>query len=295
MKWPKITSETRVLIQGMTGKEGVRMAEWMMRGGTEVAAGINPKKAGQTVHGKPIFAAVKDALAYDPRIAMSSIVVPAPFVLDAAREAFDAGIRFVHILTERVPVHDVLQLRALALAHEGIVLGPSSVGMLQFPRFRIGYVGGERPFDVLREGSLALVSVSGGMTNEMLMSLAHSGMGIRIVMHLGGDRVNGFGMEEAISACDTMEDVRAFALFAEPGNPILREIAQGRFRPRKPAAMLLPGDALESMPRGLPFGHAGTIVGEDDPPLAEVRASIRGRGIPCSHSMSDFISACTHL
>jgi len=279
----------------MTGKEGLRMSEWMLEGGANVVAGINPKKAGETVHGKPIFATVKDALVHDPEISVTSIVVPAPFVFAAATEAMDAGIRFIHILTENVPVHDVITLKERAKASNGMVLGPSSVGMLRFPGFRIGYLGGRRPFEQLKQGDIALISSSGGMTNEILMAFARERIGVHIALHLGGDRVNGVNMEEAIAWCASLPDVRAFALFVEPGNPLLRSIAQGKLMPEKPAVVLLPGNALESMPRGLPFGHTGTIVGEGDAPLAQVRASIRERGIICTDSMTEYVNACKNV
>jgi len=279
----------------MTGKEGLRMSEWMLEGGANIVAGINPKKAGEIVHGKPIFATVQDACAFDPEISVTSIVVPAPFVFNAATEAMDAGIRFIHILTENVPVHDVVELKKRARESGAILLGPSSVGMLRFPGFRVGYLGGQRPFERLNEGAIALISASGGMTNEILMAFAREGIGLRIVLHLGGDRVNGVNMEESISWCSTLPDVRAFAVFVEPGNPFLRSLVKGEVHVEKPAAILLPGNALESMPRGLPFGHAGTIVGEDDVPLAQLRAAIRERGIMCTDSMSAYVNACKQL
>jgi len=271
------------------------MSEWMIQGVANVVAGINPKKAGETVHGKPIFATVKDAVVHDSDISVSCIVVPAAFVFSAAAEAIESGIRLIHILTEQVPVHDVMKLRELADHHGCMILGPSSVGVIHLPGFRIGYLGGQDPFHCVKEGDLALISGSGGMTNEILMAFARHDIGIRIALHLGGDQVNGTTMEEAIVWCSTMQDVRGFALFIEPGNPILRSIMKDEVHLEKPMAMLLPGDALEFMPRGLPFGHAGTIVGEDDPPLVDVRASIRERGIMCMDSMEEYLDACKRL
>lgn len=297
MNWPIFDSTTAVLIQGMTGKEGSRMASWMITSGTLVLAGVTPGKAGQIVLDRPIFSNVADARAAFPEISVSCIVVPAQHVLMAAREALEAGITFVYILSEHVPVHDVRMLRSEARAKGGIILGPSSVGMLQFPRFRLGYIGGEDPFQKIQEGHLALISASGGMANELLMAYAREGIGVRIAIAVGGDRCPGTTIEEAIGVCVGRDDVSAIGLFVEPGNPVLQEcITHGTdlFQGKR-VALFVPGDGMERMPRGIPYGHAGTMLGEEDVPLHDTRARIREQGIPCFSSMIEFLQVCKTL
>ena len=140
--WPRLDQKTSVIVQGMTGKEGSRMASWMIQDGMNVVAGVSPGKGGTEVEGRPIFHSVKEACASHAGIAATCIVVPAPFVLSAVREAIEARIPLIHIFSERVPVHDVMEMRAAALKVGLIILGPSSVGYLQFPHFRLGYLGG---------------------------------------------------------------------------------------------------------------------------------------------------------
>lgn len=300
MIWPIVSSDASIIIQGMTGKEGTRMAAWMIGSGTNVVAGVTPGKGGQVVLDKPIFDSVAEAKQKFPDVLATCVVVPAERVLSAAVESIAQGLKLIYILTEKVPVQDVMRLRDAARASGAIILGPSSVGMLQFPKFRLGYLGGERPFDYLREGGstssprsgVALLSASGGMANEILMSFAREEIGIKIALALGGDRVQGFTLAEAVAMCENMDGVGSLALFIEPGHPFLRRLASGDVKMKKPATVMLPGSALELLPRGLPYGHAGTILGEDDQPLAQIRSMIRARGIACAETMGEFLQLC---
>lgn len=281
----------KTIIQGMTGKEGQRMARWMIASGTEVVAGVTPGKGGQEVEGRPIFSSVAEAVAAFPDLQASSVAVPPFAVRSAVEDALNAGIPLVHVLTENVPVHDVILMRSLATQRGAMILGPSSVGMIEMPSFRLGYLGGESPFTTLVEGGLAILSTSGGMTNEIVMACGRRRIGVRAVMSLGGDRVAVTTLAEAIARMETREDVKAIAIFVEPGNPWLREAAA----PTKPTAVMLPGNALESLPRGLPYGHTGTILGEDEPRLVDVRSRIVAQGMKCTDRLSEFLDACESL
>lgn len=292
MNWPIFDPQTPVLVQGMTGKEGSRMAAWMKTAGTYVVAGVTPGGAGKMVEGCPIFNTVHEAREQFPPIVTSCVVVPGPHVLSAVTEAIEAGITFIHLITERVPLHDVLAMRRLAAERNAIILGPSSVGYLQFPTFRLGYLGGQDPFASLNEGGLAVLSCSGGMTNETLMALARQGTGIRLALAVGGDAVNGFSLIEAIEMCDAREDVSAIAIFAEPGNPLLRSLISGKVKPVKPLIICLPGDALETLPRGMPYGHTGTVLGEEDGSLQELRTKLTAMGYRCTARHDEFITWC---
>lgn len=292
MMWPLCDETTPVIIQGMTGKEGMRMADWMIRSGVNVVAGVTPGKGGQTILERPIYDRVADACAAHPGVLVSCAIVPAPHVASAVREAMSNSIGFVYLLSEGVPVHDVLALREEASQKGICLLGPSSVGMLQFPRFRIGYLGGERPFEQVCEGDLALLSASGGMANELLMALSRAQVGIRLAVSVGGDRIPGTTLEEAMRMSEAMESVKRMGLFVEAGNPLLQELAEGRVSFSKPTILFTTGDALEFLPRGIPYGHAGTIVGEGGLSLAEIREKIRARGIECVESVADFVFAC---
>ncbi len=237
MNWKIFDSDTPVLIQGITGKEGQRMARWLIQSGVKVVAGVTPGKGGQESEGCPVFNSVSEARQAFPDLLVSCIVVPPARVLGAVQEAVAAGIKFMNILTEQVPVHDVLAMRELATKNQATILGPSSVGYLQFPAFRLGYLGGDNPFKYLKEGNAAIVSTSGGMTNELLMSLAHHGIGAKLAFAIGGDRVTGISLEEAIAWSEDREEVKFLVIFIEPGRPLLRSLLAGMVTFRKPTVV----------------------------------------------------------
>lgn len=292
MNWRLFASDTPVMIQGMTGKEGQRMAQWLIQSGVNVVCGVTPGKGGQEVEGKPIFNSVADAKAAFPSVVASCVVVPRAFALSAVTEAIENNVPFINILTEQVPVHDVMAMKKVARERGSIILGPSSVGYLQFPKFRLGYLGGERPFSELVEGDIGVFSTSGGMTNELIMALARQGTGIRCAMAVGGDRVVGFTLEDALRFAEAEHSIKKIALFIEPGRAILRRLLDGSFVIHKPAVIFLAGEVLDRLPRGLPYGHAGTILGENDMSVLEIRKQLRAKGIPCAGNMFEFLELC---
>jgi succinyl-CoA synthetase alpha subunit len=295
MKWKLFDPGSPLIIQGMTGKEGSRMARWLINSGSNVVAGVTPGKGGQSVEDRPIFNSVSEAKAAFLAVEISSIAVPAPFVLSAVKDAIEAGIRFIHILTEQVPVHDVMRIKEIAQAKGATILGSSSVGYIQFPQFRMGYLGGESPFSTVQEGGVAIVSTSGGMTNELMMALTRNRIGVRLAFALGGDRVIGMTLEDAIHWSESCPEVASIAIFIEPGRPLLKALISGTFYFTKLAVVFLAGEALDDMPRCLPYGHTGTILGEDEMSVHEIRKILSERGIKCVGTMSEFIQAYTSL
>lgn len=280
------TPASSIIIQGMTGREGSRMARWMIASGANVVAGVTPGKGGQEAEGRPVFDSVNDA----PHADVSCIVVPSAHVLSAVKEALDADIRFIHVLTENVSLHDAVEMRRLAKEKRATLLGPASVGCLRFPDVRIGYVGGEEPFsDRIKEGDIAVISTSGGMTNELMAALSRAGLGIRLAIAVGGGQVVGTSLSEAIAFAEADDDVKRIAVFAEPGQPLLRELRRG-WKPSKPFILTLPGAALDLLPRGLPYGHTGTILGEDEPSVEQTREDIRKQGVACAATVTEFVS-----
>lgn len=293
--WKRFSLETEVLIQGMTGKEGMRMAKWLIGSGVRVVAGVTPGKGGQTVEDRPIFNSVAEAKAVFPHLEVTSIVVPPMRVLGAVEDALQAGLKYIQILTENIPVHDVLAMREKAHSMDATILGPSSVGYLQFPKFRVGYIGGEEPFRILQEGSLAVVSNSGGMTNELLMGLSRRGVGIRCAFAVGGDRIVGTSLRNALEHVEASPDVSSIAMFAEPGHPVLEALASGQYVVKKPLVILMPGDVLDTLPKGTPYGHTGTVLGEDDRSVPDMRAAISAKGYVCTGSLQEMFAACEKI
>ena len=285
-----------VLIQGMTGKEGRRMAAWMIASGTEVVAGVTPGKAGEQVENPQIFAPGAEGKRRFPKSDPRSMFLPPLRVLEAVQSAFEAGIKYIHILSEGVPVHDVLRIRILARQYQGVAVGPSSVGLM-FPteKWRVGYIGGQMPFDHIIPGSVGLISTSGGMTNEILKTFFRNGIGVHCAISVGGDRISALSVEEAIRMWEGVAAVQAMAVFVEPGNPLLDRLVSAQVRFQKPCVFLVPGDALADLPKDRPYGHAGTQLAENAPTLHDTRKAITDYGYPCFARMEDFIDTLKSL
>ena len=287
--WKLFSPDTQVLVQGLTGKEGLRMSSWLKKSGVHVVAGVTPGKAGQVVDGSPIFDSVSDAVRAFPNIGVSCIVVPAGRLKGAAEEALRAGLKYIHILTESVPVHDVRAIRALAQEQHTWVIGPSSVGYLQFPMFRLGYIGGEDPFALLREGDIGLVSTSGGMTNELMMAFARRQIGVKVAMSVGGDRIPCLSLEDALAQVDQVPGVERLVIFAEPGRALLTKLVQTGSSYAHPLVILLAGDVLDDLPKGKAYGHTGTLLHEEALSVRETRVALNQRGITCVGTLPELL------
>lgn len=288
--WKQFSSDALVLVQGITGKEGMRMTRWLRQSGVCVCAGVTPGKGGMVVEGCPVFNTVEEACQSYKGIVATSIVVPASRVKGAVEEALASGIKYIHILTESVPVHDVIAIRRQARALGATVLGPSSIGYLQFPPFRLGYIGGENPFQHLTAGPIGLVSTSGGMVNELMMSLGRHQLGIRVAFAVGGDRIPALSLESAVKICDLYPGVERLVVFAEPGRPFLQQLLKGEISFDHPLVVFLAGDILDDLPRGRAYGHTGTLLGEEGMSVKETRQALREKGIACVATMEELIA-----
>lgn len=292
MSWNTFCQDTPLFIQGMTGQEGQRLMRWLRASGSHVIAGITPGKGGQECEGVPIFDTVDAACQKFPHVNASIIVVPAMYARRATEEALQAGLKYLTVFTEGVPVHDVREMRLLAARCGATILGPSSVGYLQFPPFRTGYIGGENPWSVLQEGGIALISSSGGMVQELMMGLSHAKKGIRVAFALGGDRVLGSSFEEVYQFCEAHPGVQQVVVFIEPGRSFLSALLQDQMKRTKPLILFLVGDALEGLPREAAYGHTGTFLSQESETVSAWRKRLEERGIVCVSSVEECVAKC---
>lgn len=278
-----VDDNTRVLIQGITGKEGSRAAREMIAYGTKILAGVTPGKGGQaTEDGVPVFNSVKEALSKFPELNMSLIVVPAAFVLSAATEAMEAGIPLIDILTEKVPVAHVAKMIALARSRGAILVGPSSVGILApSKRVKIGSIGSADLAErIFAPGSVGVVSKSGGMTAELSRVLTEAGIGQSTVLGIGGDLLIGYDFEDAALAFEKDEETKAIVIFGEVGGTYEEKLASAikAGRITKPVAALIAGQFAELLPQDTVLGHAGAIVAQGRGSAASKIEALRNAG-----------------
>lgn len=267
--------ETRVLVQGITGREARMVTAHMLAYGTEVVCGVTPGRGGEEVAGVPVYDTVAEAVAAH-RPTAGLVSVPPAAVLDAALEAIEAGLRLLLIATEHVPKHDALRLLAAARTAGTRVIGPNSVGLISpGQRVKLGAIGGDRPERAFVPGRIGVISRSGGMTAELGLMLRRRGFGVSTAVSVGGDALIGTPPADLLTLFQADPETDAAVLFGEPGTRFEEDVAavlaDGRFT--KPLFALVAGRFTETLPEGTAFGHAAAIIrGSSGRPSAKLAA-----------------------
>jgi succinyl-CoA synthetase alpha subunit len=256
-----VNSETRVVIQGITGREGMARARLMKDYGTKVVAGVTPGKGGQDVYGVPVFDSVAQAWEKEGPLDASVIFVPAAYVKNAALEAIDAGVKLLVIVPDRVPIYDVLEITARAREKGVRFIGPNTLGLVSPGKAVLGMIGGraERAREWFRPGPVGVSSRSGGMTSAISYYLTQAGLGQSTIIHVGGDAVIGLSHPEVMELFEQDPETKLAVMFGEIGTTQEERVADlvetGNFR--KPLIAYIGGKAAKS---GTRFSHAGAIV-----------------------------------
>lgn len=259
-----VDENTKVLIQGITGKEGQKAAKSMMELGTEVVGGVRPGKGGTKVLGLPVFDTVSEAKQEFPDITTSAVYVPPFAAKDAVVEAIDADIPQINIVAEGIPIQDTAYFLAEAREKDIRIIGPSSLGFFSPSVGRVGLVGGRKKQvkEIYKPGKVGIISRSGGMTNELAWQVRQSGYGQSTVVHVGGDLLMGTTYTDLLKMFEQDEQTEAVILFGEHGGSyefeIVDLIKEGRFS--KPLAVYVGGEFASNLPEGINIGHAGAIV-----------------------------------
>ena len=257
-----ISEKTKVLIQGITGKEGGRAADEMRIYGTEVLAGVVPGKGGLRVNGVRVYNTVGEALKRHPEINATLVVVSPRFVKEAALESIMAGIPLINILTENILVEDAAMLVAWARLKNVTLIGPSSVGIISPGKAKIGSIGSGSTRHVFTPGPIGIVSKSGGMTAEIAQTLSRAGWGQSTALGIGGDQIIGFDFVDALKLFTLDSQTKAVILFGEVGGTYEEQAADyiRNNNYKKPVIAIIAGKFTETLPAGTILGHAGTIV-----------------------------------
>lgn len=257
-----IDGKSRIVVQGITGREASMVVKHTLAYGTRILAGVTPCKGGQQVEGVPVYDTLKAACAaHQPDTTV--IYVPPAFVGDAVAEAVANGIRLVLIPTENVPQKDALRCLALARRAGVRVIGPNSVGMTNpSDRVKLGAIGGDNVERCFVPGPVGVISRSGGMTAEVSWMVKRAGYGVSTSVSIGGDALIGSTIKDLLVLFEQDGQTRAVVVFSEPGTSQEEEAAdfirQGGFT--KPLISYIAGRFTEDMPEGTVFGHAAAII-----------------------------------
>jgi len=256
-----VDENSRVLVQGITGREGMARTRLMMEYGTKVVAGCTPGKGNQTVHDVPVYDTVQEARDNVPEINTSVIFVPAPLVKNAALEAIAAGIKLLVLVPDRVPIYDVLEIAHAAKEADARFLGPNTLGMLSVDKGVLGMMGGraQTAKQWFKKGNVGVTSRSGGITSSIGYYLSKSGVGLSSIVHVGGDVIVGMPHPEIVKRFQDDPETEAVVMFGEIGTSQEEQVADlienGEFT--KPLIAFIGGAAAKS---GTRFSHAGAIV-----------------------------------
>ena len=249
-----VNSETRVLVQGITGKEGQFHTRQCIEYGTKIVAGVTPGKGGQTMDDVPVFNTVQDARDKTGANA-SMILVPPPFAADAILEAVDAGIELVVCITEGVPVMDMLKVKNYLATKTSRLIGPNCPGIITPGECKIGIMPGAIHTP---GGPVGVVSRSGTLTYEVVHQLTAVGLGQTTCIGIGGDPVNGTGFIDCLTAFNDDPATKAVVMVGEIGGSAEEEASAWiKANMNKPVVGFIAG---LTAPPGRRMGHAGAIV-----------------------------------
>lgn len=256
-----IDEKTKVLVQGITGRTGEFGTRLMIEYGTKVVAGVTPGRGGEYVWGVPVHNTVEEAVREHGSIDMSAVFVPAPQVKNAVLEALNANIKTLVIPAERVPLHDILEILAVAKRRNAMIIGPGSMGVISPGKAVCGWLGGARELaDIaFRPGRIGVISRSGGMTTTVSWMISKSGLGISTAVHVGTEVLVGMNVVDYLRLFEKDPETDATVVFGEIGGAMEIEVAEAikRGEIKKPVVVYIAGRGL---PSGMRFSHASAII-----------------------------------
>ncbi len=267
-----VNKDTKVIVQGFTGKEGSFHAEQCLAYGTQIVGGVTPNKGGQEHLGKPVFNTVKEAISATGAT-VSMIFVPPAFVGDAVMEAADAGIELAVIITEGAPVKDMMYAKAYATKTGMMTIGPNCPGIITAEECKIGIMPGM----IFKKGNVGLISKSGTLTYEGANQVVKEGFGITTAVGIGGDPIIGLSYKQLLPMFEADPETEAIVMIGEIGGDL--EIQAAKFIKEnitKPVVAFIAG---QTAPKGKRMGHAGAIVSGSAGTAAEKMKALEEAGV----------------
>ncbi|MDR1744068.1 MAG: succinate--CoA ligase subunit alpha [Dysgonamonadaceae bacterium] len=268
-----INKDTRLIIQGITGRDGSFHASKMQAYGTTVVGGVSPGKAGQKIFDIPVFNTVRDAV-NETGADASVIFVPAAFAKDAMMEAADAGLKLIVCITEGVPTLDVVNACRFIRDKGAQLIGPNCPGLISPEESLIGIM----PAQIFKKGGTGVISRSGTLTYEVVYNLTANGMGQSTAVGVGGDPVVGLYYQELLQLFQDDPETDSIALIGEIGGDAEERAAMFiKEHITKPVAAFIAG---QQAPSGKQMGHAGAIISSGSGTAAEKIAAFESVGVP---------------
>ena len=275
-----INQSTRLIVQGITGRDGSFHTQKMKEYGTNVVGGTSPGKGGTEVHGVPVFDTVCEAV--EKTQANTSIIfVPARFAADAIMEAADAGVKLIICISEGVPTLDVIKAYRFVETKGAMLLGPNCPGLMSPGKSLAGIL----PAQIFKQGNIGVISRSGTLTYEVVYQLTVNGMGQSSAVGMGGDPVVGLYFRELLEMLQNDPETDAIVMIGEIGGNAEEQAAEYvKKHVTKPVVGFIAGQAA---PAGKQMGHAGAIISSGSGTAAEKIAAMEAAGIQVAKEPSE--------
>ncbi|MHB2205409.1 succinate--CoA ligase subunit alpha [Methylobacterium sp. CM6257] len=272
----------RVLVQGLTGKQGSFWTEKMMACGTQVVAGVNPKRAGEHHLGVPVYATAKAAMAETP-FDWAVMFIPPSAAREAALDAIEAGASTVVILTEHIPARDVIAIHHAAARRGTRIIGPNTAGVVTPGEGFVGIMPGHNG-NIFQPGDVGVISRSGSLGTLICLNLTRAGIGQSAFLGIGGDPMIGTTTRDALTALDQDERTRAVVMVGEIGGAMEEAAAEYAAGMNKPVVSFIAGRAS---PPGKKMGHAGAIVSGNVGSYEGKRRALEAAGVAVADTPSE--------
>ena len=267
-----VNKDTKVIVQGLTGKEGTFHAQQCLDYGTKILAGVTPFKGGTKHLNIPIFNTVKEAVAFS-QADVSLVFVPAVYVADAIIEAANAGIKLCIVITEGAPVKDIQKAKVYANRKNMSLIGPNSPGIITSNECKLGIM----PANIFKKGNIAVISKSGTLTYEAAYQIGEAGFGVSTAVGIGGDPIVGLSFKDLLKLFEEDKDTEAIVLIGEIGGDL--EIQAAKYikkNIKKPIVAFIAGITA---PKGKRMGHAGAIISGSSGSAQEKIDELRKAGV----------------
>ena len=275
-----LNKDTKVIVQGITGKTAMFHTKQMLEYGTKIVAGVTPGKAGQVVEGVPVFNTIQDAVEATGATA-SVVFVPPRFAADSIMEGVEAGLDLVVCITEHVPVEDMIKVRAYMAGKKTRLIGPNCPGILTVDEAKLGIIPGY----IYKKGHVGVISRSGTLTYEASFQLSQAGLGQTTAVGIGGDPVKGTDFIDALKLFKDDDDTLALIMIGEIGGTAEEDAAKwiAENMPDKPVVGFIAGTQA---PPGKRMGHAGAIIAGGKGTAADKIKALNAVGIPVAENVA---------
>ncbi|MHA1781836.1 MAG: succinate--CoA ligase subunit alpha [Promethearchaeota archaeon] len=267
-----ISENSRVLVQGITGNQGSFHSKLMLEYGTNIVAGVTPNKGGMEIHGIPVFDTVQEAL-LKTKADTSIVFVPARFALDAVLESLNSGIKIICIITENIPIFDMVRIIERAKELDAKIIGPNCPGILIPDKVKLGIM----PSDLCHFGEVTIISKSGTLSYEITKSIGDARIGVSAYVGIGGDPIRGTNMVEAVHYYSKDPNTKLIVLIGEIGG--VEEEKTAYFIKENVDKPIIAYIAGKSAPREKRMGHAGAIISESRGTAQDKIKALRNVGV----------------